>query len=207
MDVDTKPEKENEEDETPSKFISSSETIHIKSTIRYIDFEGLSDGKSIKAILQHVAPKKMILINGDEDTTTYLLDFMRSLSDVPDTIQAPDVGETIHVSTATNIYQCKLDESLFNGLVFQKYDEYEVAYLKGVVKYEEGVRMDVAVPTLELVPVKDRWQPHDPLIVGDFRLSELKKMLQTEGITADFYKGSLIIGQNKEISVKKVAQN
>jgi len=34
--------------------------VEVKCTIKYIDFEGRSDGRSIKTILAHVAPRKMV---------------------------------------------------------------------------------------------------------------------------------------------------
>ena len=61
MKID-KPERETEMS-IPSKCISHTENVPIKCKICYIDFEGLSDGKSIKNIIRQVAPKKLVSNN------------------------------------------------------------------------------------------------------------------------------------------------
>jgi len=58
MKID-KPEREAEMS-IPSKCISHIESIPIKCKVCYIDFEGLSDGKSIKNIIPQVSPKKIV---------------------------------------------------------------------------------------------------------------------------------------------------
>lgn len=47
-------------DDTPTKYTSSDETLHIKCQLRYVDLEGLSDGRSIKTILPQIAPRKLV---------------------------------------------------------------------------------------------------------------------------------------------------
>ena len=59
MEVEIK--EEEEEPEVPSKYISYDTMLEVRCTVKYLDFEGLSDGKSVKTILQHVAPKKLVL--------------------------------------------------------------------------------------------------------------------------------------------------
>ena len=47
-------------DESPTKYTSSDETLHIKCLLRYVDLEGLSDGRSMKTILPQIAPRKLV---------------------------------------------------------------------------------------------------------------------------------------------------
>ncbi|KAJ9679450.1 hypothetical protein PVL29_021397 [Vitis rotundifolia] len=47
-------------DTTPSKVISNELTVQVKCMLVYMDFEGRSDGRSIKSILSHVAPLKLV---------------------------------------------------------------------------------------------------------------------------------------------------
>lgn len=44
----------------PSKVVSFEARIGIQCSLKFIDMEGLSDGKSVKTILQHVNPKKLV---------------------------------------------------------------------------------------------------------------------------------------------------
>jgi cleavage and polyadenylation specificity factor subunit 2 len=47
-------------DETPTKYISYDEKVTIRCMLQYIDFEGLTDGRSIKNILARIAPRKLV---------------------------------------------------------------------------------------------------------------------------------------------------
>ena len=60
------------------------------------------------------------------------------------------------------------------------------------------------VPSLDVVSLQHRWKPHPSIVVGDCKLTELKRLLQLESISADFEKGSLIVGDQREIRIQKV---
>lgn len=47
-------------DKTPTKYIMEEKDIEIRCKLRYVDLEGLSDGKSIKTILPQIAPRKLV---------------------------------------------------------------------------------------------------------------------------------------------------
>jgi cleavage and polyadenylation specificity factor subunit 2 len=47
-------------DETPTKYVSFEETVTIRCMLQYIDFEGLTDGRSIRNILTRIAPRKLV---------------------------------------------------------------------------------------------------------------------------------------------------
>ena len=46
--------------QTPTKTIVMEVTLNPACTVKYIDFEGRSDGRSIKTILDHVSPRKIV---------------------------------------------------------------------------------------------------------------------------------------------------
>lgn len=58
MQVDER--KKDDDELVPSKYINQQITVDVQCLLKYIDFEGLSDGKSIKNILQNVNPKKLV---------------------------------------------------------------------------------------------------------------------------------------------------
>lgn len=64
------------------------------------------------------------------------------------------------------------------------------------------------IPSLDLLPPSDRWtaQQHSALVVGDPKLTELKRQLLVENVPSDFDKGALIVGEQREIRVQKVGQ-
>lgn len=47
-------------DEAPTKYIVNEKDVEIHCKLRYVDLEGLSDGKSIKTILPQIAPRKLV---------------------------------------------------------------------------------------------------------------------------------------------------
>jgi hypothetical protein len=48
--------------ERPMKTVVESLTLDVRMRHTYIDFEGRSDGRSVKTILSHVQPRKLILV-------------------------------------------------------------------------------------------------------------------------------------------------
>jgi cleavage and polyadenylation specificity factor subunit 2 len=50
-------------DETPTKYVSFEERVAVRCMLQYIDFEGLTDGRSIKQILSRIAPRKLVCVD------------------------------------------------------------------------------------------------------------------------------------------------
>lgn len=81
-----------------------------------MDYEGRSDGRSIKKIITHLAPKKtvnntffhlfiylfQILIHGTTEATQHLSDYLVAKKIF---VATPYVGETVDVTEATNLYR------------------------------------------------------------------------------------------------------
>ena len=51
-----------EETEIPTKCICMIETLDILANVLYIDFEGRSDGESIRKILTQVKPRQLVSV-------------------------------------------------------------------------------------------------------------------------------------------------
>ena len=46
--------------ELPTKCVSMRQNLNIKANISYIDFEGRSDGESVKKILTQIKPRQLV---------------------------------------------------------------------------------------------------------------------------------------------------
>lgn len=90
-----------------------------------MDLEGLSDGRSIKTILPQIAPRKLIIVHGSEDSTEDLSTAVQGIDHFTKEIFTPSVGEVLNVSAATNIYRVKLTDSMASSLRFSKVKESE----------------------------------------------------------------------------------
>lgn len=65
-------------DETPTKYISFQDSIAIKCMLQYIDFEGLTDGRSIRNILTKIAPRKLVRVHDSLNSGDDLILFQLS---------------------------------------------------------------------------------------------------------------------------------
>ncbi|ORE20852.1 hypothetical protein BCV71DRAFT_278864 [Rhizopus microsporus] len=185
-------------DESPTKYISSDETFSIRCQLRYVDLEGLSDGRSMKTILPQIAPRKLIIVHGSKSSTQDLESACQGIEYFTKEIFTPSVGEVLNVSAATNIYRVKLTDSMVSSLQFSKLDEYELARVVGRIHFPE----DSTTPSLDVSMADEPAQYEPPVFVGDVRLSEFRKVLQAEGIQAEF-KGEGILVCNERVAVRK----
>ncbi|KAI8375788.1 beta-lactamase-like protein [Blakeslea trispora] len=185
-------------DETPTKYTSSNQQLQIACLLRYVDLEGLSDGRSMKTILPQIAPRKLIVVHGSDSSTEDLVNTFASIDHFTKEIFTPSVGEVLNVSAATNIYRVKLTDSLVSSLRFSKLDDYELARVVGRIHFPD----DSTTPSLDIASAEEpvAWEPS--VFVGDVRLSEFRKILQAEGIQAEF-KGEGILVCNDQVAVRK----
>lgn len=177
----------------PSKVVTNDLVVIVKCSLQYIDFEGRSDGRSIKTILQHVAPLKLVLIHGPAESTEHLK--QHCLKNVTPFVFSPRVGETVDVTSDLSAYKVTLTEQLMSNVIFRKLGGYELAWVDGAVgKQDED-------ETFPLLPVESP-PPHKAVLVEDLRLADFRHLLATKGVQAEFSGGMLRCGNH--ISVRKV---
>jgi cleavage and polyadenylation specificity factor subunit 2 len=61
VDMPSKEDKVVAEVEIPVKYTVEDIFLQIRCKLQYIDFEGRSDSRSVKNVLQHVGPKRLVL--------------------------------------------------------------------------------------------------------------------------------------------------
>lgn len=184
--------------EQPMKYITSEEDVLIDCQLRYVDLEGLSDGRSMKTILPQIAPRKLIIVHGLQGPTEELAQACRNMDHFTKEVFTPSIGEVLNVSAATNIYRVKLTDALVSSLRFSKLDDYELARVSGRIHFPS----DSTTPSLDVDTSEkpSKWEPS--VFVGDIRLSEFKRILQNEGISAEF-KGEGVLVCNDRVAVRK----
>ncbi|XP_057446178.1 cleavage and polyadenylation specificity factor subunit 2 [Lotus japonicus] len=180
-------------DTKPSKVISDERTVQVRCSLVYMDFEGRSDGRSIKNILSHVAPLKLVLVHGSAEATEHLK--QHCLKNVCPHVYAPQIEETIDVTSDLCAYKVQLSEKLMSNVLFKKLGDYEVAWVDAEVGKAEN-------DTLSLLPVSGATPPHKSVLVGDLKLADFKQFLSSKGVQVEFAGGALRCGEY--VTVRKV---
>lgn len=127
----------------PTKCVSSIENLEIRARVSYIDYEGRSDGDSIKKIINQMKPRQLVIVHGSPEASLDLAESCRAFSkDLK--VYTPKLQETIDATSETHIYQVRLKDSLVSSLHFCKAKDTELAWIDGVldmrvVKVDTGV--------------------------------------------------------------------
>lgn len=128
--------------DVPTKCMMSNKTLEILANVVFIDFEGRSDGESVKRIISQMRPRQLILVHGTVEATKSLADYCRSQGIVQGKILTPRLFENVDATTESHIFQVKLKDSLFSSLLFAKAKDTEIAWVEGVLKEEKSVMDD-----------------------------------------------------------------
>ncbi|KAK3017614.1 hypothetical protein RJ639_004848 [Escallonia herrerae] len=180
-------------DTTPSKVVSSELTVQVKCSLIYMDFEGRSDGRSIKSILAHVAPLKLVLVHGSAEATEHLK--QHCVKHVCPHIFAPQIEETIDVTSDLCAYKVQLSEKLMSNVLFKKLGDYEIAWVDAEVGKTES-------DMLSLLPLSNPAPAHKSVLVGDIKMADFKQFLASKGVQVEFAGGALRCGEY--VTLRKV---
>ncbi|XP_010880557.2 cleavage and polyadenylation specificity factor subunit 2 isoform X1 [Esox lucius] len=127
----------------PTKCTSSTESIEIKARVTYIDYEGRSDGDSIKKIINQMKPRQLVIVHGPPEASLDLAESCKAFTkDIK--VYTPKLQETVDATSETHIYQVRLKDSLVSSLQFCRAKDTELAWIDGVldmrvVKVDTGV--------------------------------------------------------------------
>nr|XP_043631723.1 cleavage and polyadenylation specificity factor subunit 2 [Erigeron canadensis] len=180
-------------DTTPSKVVSSELTVQVKCSLVYMDFEGRSDGRSIKSILARVAPLKLVLVHGSAEATEHLK--QHCLKNVCPHVYAPQIEETIDVTSDLCAYKGRLSEKLMSNVLFKKLGDYEIAWIDTEIEKTAGGMLS-SLPRSTVAP------PHKSVLVGDLKMADFKQFLAGKGIQVEFAGGALRCGEY--VTLRKV---
>nr|KAF6499613.1 cleavage and polyadenylation specific factor 2 [Molossus molossus] len=133
--------------DVPTKCISMTESIEIKARVTYIDYEGRSDGDSIKKIINQMKPRQLIIVHGPPEASQDLAECCRAFGGKDIKVYMPKLHETVDATSETHIYQVRLKDSLVSSLQFCKAKDAELAWIDGVLdmrvsKVDTGVILE-----------------------------------------------------------------
>ncbi|CAL9072389.1 unnamed protein product [Musa textilis] len=180
-------------DSAPSKVISNEMTVQVKCGLTYMDFEGRSDGRSVKSIISHVAPLKLVLVHGSAEATEHLK--QHCIKHVCPHVYAPHIEETIDVTSDLCAYKVQLSERLMSNVLLKKLGDYEIAW----VDAEVGKTNDM----LTLLPLSSAPPTHKSVLIGDLKLADFKQFLASQGVQVEFTGGALRCGEH--VTLRKIS--
>nr|XP_054758654.1 cleavage and polyadenylation specificity factor subunit 2-like [Lytechinus pictus] len=146
--LQTEEEKEVKEDEVadfddaaegdiPTKCVASQIIVDVKCSITFIDFEGRSDGESMKKLITQVKPRQLVLVRGQMNATQHLAEYCHlQLAGVK--VFIPRMNEICDATMESHIYQVKLKDSLVSSLLFSKTRETELSWIDGCLDLQSA---------------------------------------------------------------------
>lgn len=85
------------------KGLTSSLFLH-RARVTYIDYEGRSDGDSIKKIINQMKPRQLVIVRGPPEPSLDLAESCKAFSkDIK--VYTPKLQETVDATSETHIYQ------------------------------------------------------------------------------------------------------
>ena len=181
--------------------ISSKRTFNVQANVIFIDFEGRSDGESMKKIILQIRPQMLVLIRGNAASTEKLAKFCRSnLKDIQ-RVYTPHVHQVTDATTESHIYQVKLQDSVVSALNFAKAQETELTWIDAVIHnpvkrdHAGNIVTDNQVPVLKAKP-ESQSKRRTAVYINEPKLLHFKRVLQNKGIQVKFTGGALICNNN-----------
>ncbi|CAN8105143.1 unnamed protein product [Discula destructiva] len=257
-------EEEEEEEELsmgPSKLVTKRVNIVVNLRIAFVDFSGLHDKRSVEMLIPLIAPRKLILVSGNEEETMSLAEDCKKLlgatateegSSATADVYTPAIGVSVDASVDTNAWVVKLADPLVRRLKWQNVRGLGIVTVTALLLGTEGnadthphlpgnpteaessaakrlktsasseetatedkdsstdtalVAPASIIPTLDVLPTNMASASRSvaqPLHVGDLRLADLRRAMQTSGHTAEFRgEGTLLV--DGSVAVRKTA--
>ncbi|KAJ2552475.1 hypothetical protein EV175_003294 [Coemansia sp. RSA 1933] len=203
LDID-KPydsDSETEEETRPTKSFREQRRVQINCQVAFVDMEGRTDGTSSSNIIIQLMPKRVVIVHGSHASTQALASLCYdSQASINKDVYTPGVGETLNVSSGINIYKIKLTDALFKQTRLLGVQENMLGFISGRIQYAQND--EVPVLDINSTELESGWQP--PTMVGDSKLSTLRAVLNSRGLSTYFdSEGTLVC--NNSIAIKLAA--
>ncbi|MEN2496707.1 MAG: cleavage and polyadenylation specificity factor subunit 2 [Marteilia pararefringens] len=109
----------NEEKLRKYQYFSRKQKIHLKCSIKLLDFSGVSDFDSFKRILGRLRPEKIIVSTCVPEVISHMRDFVSANLAKSCTMYSPKCNESIKIDTDANYFYANLTREIFNNFNFR----------------------------------------------------------------------------------------
>ena len=144
-------------------------SVELKAQLVYIDFEGRSDFRSIKAILQHISPaSKLVLVHGNSTSMGLISIFsegqlarsdvvrsemVKSGQSAENFVLIPALGDEYDLTPACRNLSLHLTPALVAGLKWHSILGYDVAYVRSHLSPNQDPGMDEQPQSLDTIRI------------------------------------------------------
>lgn len=81
--------------------------VQTRARVTYIDYEGRSDGDSIKKIINQMKPRQLVIVHGPPEASQDLAECCRAFGGKDIKVYMPKLHETVDATSETHIYQVR----------------------------------------------------------------------------------------------------
>ena len=124
-------------------------SVHLRAAVYACDYEGRADGRSMKTLLTHLEPRRVILVHGSQSNTSALREHLQhSLSGI--FIETPAKGQTVECMFDSAMYRLDLAQQLLSKTPVRGICGHGVGWVDGVVGLTarmNGTSVSVLLPT------------------------------------------------------------
>tara|TARA_B100001758_G_C18393152_1_gene604206 strand:+ start:192 stop:1199 length:1008 start_codon:yes stop_codon:yes gene_type:complete len=124
-------------------------SVHLRAAVYACDYEGRADGRSMKTLLTHLEPRRVILVHGSQSNTSALRQHLQhSLPGI--FIETPAQGQTVECMFDSAIYRLDLAQQLLSKTPVRGICGHGVGWVDGVVGLTarmNGTSVSVLLPT------------------------------------------------------------
>jgi cleavage and polyadenylation specificity factor subunit 2 len=174
----------------PTKDASEYLQVFVQCQTCFIDFEGIVDSRSLKTILNHISPRKLVVLRGDESAKLEIKEEFEGKASEAVFFgrNKKTVGLTSDASTLKVRLRDAFSQTLDIARVGTGADFYEVAYIEGKMSTNAA---DLGIPVIDRIP-EDQVSGHSAIFLGNVKLFDVRRTLIRNGIDAEFVGGTLV---------------
>jgi len=191
--------------------VAEIESVSYRCAVQFIDFEGRTDLRAFRNVIQRLSPKMTIAIHGDFNSTTRVKKTVQERAPSCKLVATPSCGEYVDAKTDSSVKKFALHGSIFDSKVNRLFSkphtigDYVVVYVEGELlppTKADKAKLDT------LHTIRDgsaeacrRTVPEQLVSAGEVRLVDVKQGIASAGFATDFADGILYCSGG--VSVRK----
>ena len=192
-------------EKTPFKLVTSVNEVEILTPRKTLIFSQSMDNRSLRFILSSLNPNSILLIGGDEGTRRYCHNYIRySLHSFEGSIFVANNHSTTEIFDNFDVTQKHVSVELNAlNLLRESFEGYSLGLFSYLI-HEKGTQVDLInnnAPQMlsgNLTPAKS-----ERLLIGDPKINEIKRSLQSEDLRISLQKGELVIEKDTKLKKEK----